>query len=798
MNRLATPVLTTLFCALAASALAAAEPRLRFEETADGGVYVAGRLMPDTRITATEMSSLAGGPVLRFVGTRRDASLVGEEALPGLSHDLRHATSSARARDLHHYAKLRVRDAWPGIDIVHREGGGALEHDFVVAPGADASRIRMTFRGASELGVLEAGTLVARGADGELRLKAPVAWQEGAAGREPVACAWRVRGGRATFALGEHDATRELIIDPEIAWSTYMGGPNNTIVTWLAANPDGSVLVQMSGSEIPTTPGAYSAYTTSPQAQAAIAKLSSDGTTILWASYVPAFNYKASMRLPDGSVLVAGDTTFAFPVVGGLRSVGGSDGYVAILAADGASLVASGYFGGSEADHIWAAARAPNGDYVFGGTTQGDAFQADVTLGSAGNDPAGSYDCLILRVSGDLATILRSVRIGTTGDDSVFGLAMMPDDGGVVACFDTYSPDFPTVNAFLPSPPAHDCPGPARDAVVARLTPELDELVFSTYLAGRCEDVAQDIIVDAAGEIVVAGRTSSIDFPVADAWQAALAAGDDLFLTRLSPTGDLVFSTFLGGAANDFATRLSLDDAGRVLVAGSTKSSGFPRMAARGLPDDAPADPAGHAVLVRFDIDGGVEFSTTLGGLSPISQRALMPYSVGDAVASRGDDLLVGGMTMMSDFPTTQGAAAESAPADPSGIGVRGSGFVTVISGTISNLSEVSPVGAGNPGAPLIIREQGPMLVLGWEETNGGPQDDLARIVIYVGTLRSLQAGRYDHAPAAPCGFLVPPAEIEMPPGDVYFLVGRAKDDESSLGRDSFGRERPHPRVPCP
>jgi len=777
---------------------AAAEPRLRFEETADAGVMLAGRLLPDTRITSVEVRSLGGGPALRLVGARRDAPIIGEAALPGVSHDLRHATSTARAADRHHFARLRVQDAWPGIDVVYREAGGLLEHDFIVAPGASARRIRVAFPGASGLSLGADGSLVAHGAEGSLTLHAPLAWQEGASGREPVACAWRLRGARATFAIGEHDAARELVIDPTIAWSTYVGGEREAQVTAVAPRPDGSVIALLDARDLPTTPGAMLAQ--DEGSVVALTCLSPDGSMMLWSTYVASHGAAALSVQADGAVLILGSGDDAsLPVIGGMPLSGELDAYLSVVSADGSRLLASGFAGGPGPDGCRSLARAPNGDIVVGCDTWVPGPPGATIIGAASE---GTH-LLVMRVSSDLSSLLQSTIIGGAEGNQPCSVAVSPIDGSIVVAMNAHVTDdgLPVQNAFQPTraPTGPACVGPTnQDGYLARLSPDGSQLIFGTYLGGGCADELAAVGVDAAGEIIATGRTFSDDFPTLGAPQAMRAGAGDCFVSRFSTGGELLASTYLGGDHTEKPQSLGFDEGGRVLVVGYTDSPGYPRVNASGLPPGAMDSGPVLAFVSRFDIDGSLEFSTTLGGMTSIRGAGgiiTSPWTVAGADGA----ILFGGHTNTADYPTTPGSLLDVVPyvdAPPGPMPVTG--FITSIAGTVSNLTEVSPVSSNPDVAPLTIREVGPMLVLGWEETTGNDLDDDAHVVVYAGTLSSLHAGRYDHAPTTPCSFLAPPATIELPEGDVYFLAARAKDDESSLGTDSFGRERPHPRSPCP
>ncbi|MCA9958288.1 MAG: SBBP repeat-containing protein, partial [Anaerolineales bacterium] len=126
------------------------------------------------------------------------------------------------------------------------------------------------------------------------------------------------------------------------------------------------------------------------------------------------------------------------------------------------------------------------------------------------------------------------------------------------------------------------------DAFITRLVRQGSgyQIGFSTYLGGSETEVGNAVGMNAAGQVFVAGYTSSSDFPVADAWQPTFGPGlcfgstsrncFDAFIVQFAPTGDMPFSTYWGSLFDDLAKGLALDNNGNVYVVGKTESPGFP------------------------------------------------------------------------------------------------------------------------------------------------------------------------------------------------------------------------------
>ena len=167
-------------------------------------------------------------------------------------------------------------------------------------------------------------------------------------------------------------------------------------------------------------------------------------------------------------------------------------------------------------------------------------------------------------------------------------------------------------------------------------------LTYATYLGGNDLDSGYAIAVDAAGNAYVTGSTWSSDFPTANALQPAKSSGPDAFIAKVDTTGTaLLYSTYFGGASDDWGNGIAVDEAGNAYVTGETWSSDFPRAnALRPVPGGIPnafvakLDPAGRALL----------YSTYLGGNSDDGANGIAVDSAGNAYVT--------GYTSSADFPT--------------------------------------------------------------------------------------------------------------------------------------------------
>jgi hypothetical protein len=243
-----------------------------------------------------------------------------------------------------------------------------------------------------------------------------------------------------------------------------------------------------------------------------------------------------------------------------------------------------------------------------------------------------------------------STYLGGSAYDSVFGVTM-DSSGNAYVTGDTASSDFPNVNPVQPYHGNHD-------AFVAKLNLTGSALVYSTYLGGNAYDRAVGIAVDGSGNAYLAGTTGSSDFPVtAGAFQTVCGCkqsnNSDAFVSKLTPTGSaLVYSTFLGGTANDYGSAIDLDSAGDAFIAGRTCSLDFPITPGSFQTTYGGAcspSAGGDAYVSELNTTGSaLVYSSYLGGSGIDAAYAVAVDASGSAY--------VAGNTNSTDFPVTSGA----------------------------------------------------------------------------------------------------------------------------------------------
>ncbi len=601
------------------------------------------------------------------------------------------------APDCGNFQRVVLKDVWPGVDIVWRGGtssvtapsvtanmnddnasdcrrqGGdrsaaqLVEFDFIVHPNADPNAIRIEVLGLTD-GVGAQGLAPLR-MDGEelllptslgvLHQALPEAFQIDENGSlAPVRAEFAVAGGNSFgVVLPEgFDKTKPLIVDP-LVYSTYLGGNAYDIAFVITSDGAGGVVVagETYGSDFPTTEGAYQTNFGGGGYDAFIARLSEDGSELLYNTYLGGTNYDAAFAItPDGAggVVVAGETLSQnFPTTEGAYQrdrAGNWDAFVVQLNSEGSALLYSTFLGGENADFAFGLTADDAGGVVVGGLTLVGDFP--ITDGACQiNYGGGHSDAFVARLSFEgngVEDLLYSTYLGGNDEEGErnWYLALTSDgEGGIIVAGLTYSDNFPTTEGAY----QRDYGG-GGDAFVTRLNAEGSEIIYSTLLGGNSRDHAYVVIPDRDGGVVVAGWTDG-NFPTTDgAYQRNFGGGDiDAFVTQLNSEGsEIIYSTYLGGNGDDNIVGLIPNGAGGVVVAGHT-SGDFPttegayqRNYGGGLYD---------VFIANLNEDGDeLLYSTYLGGNGGDYGSDLIPDGAGGVVVSCG--------TQSDNFPTTEGA----------------------------------------------------------------------------------------------------------------------------------------------
>jgi hypothetical protein len=307
----------------------------------------------------------------------------------------------------------------------------------------------------------------------------------------------------------------------------------------------------------------------------------------------------------DGAnnIYVVGYTSIAeLPNAGGYQTqlAGTTDAYVAKLNPAATAAIYTTYLG---------ARRATTLGLGIAVDSAGSAYVTGTSTGTAFPITPGAYQSTGSTFVTKLAPAGNALAYSTRLAMPVAAIAI--DSGGNTFMTGTTSVLTTTAGALQPTKIGATAP------YVAKLNPTGTGLSYATYLGGSATDQGKGIAVDAGGNAYVAGVARSSDFPTRNPLRPALSGLTDAFVAKLNPSGTaLVYSTYLGGSADERGFGVAVDAAGQATVVGWTQSADFPVTPGVFQPRIGYADNIiSNGFVTKLNSAGsGLVYSSYLGG----------------------------------------------------------------------------------------------------------------------------------------------------------------------------------------
>ncbi|MFT7588811.1 MAG: hypothetical protein ACI959_001023, partial [Limisphaerales bacterium] len=484
------------------------------------------------------------------------------------------------------YEDVRLQSLYPGIDLKAYSIGSTFKYDFIVAPGANVSLISWTYDGLDNVELTNGEIKLYTSVNSMAELK-PYAYQIIDGNKVEVECDFTLVNNTAGFEFPEgYNTEVELIIDPAtLIFGSYSGSFDDNWGYTATYDGDGNLYGGgiSFGSNYPLSTGAYQTTWAGGSGtwpcDISISKFSADGSTLIYSTFLGGsgndlphsmiatrddelwlYGTTGSADFPVSSN--AFDTTFeggtAVTVTDVIVFPNGTDMFVTKLSADGGSLIGSSYLGGTANDGL------------------------------------------------NLST-----STGYNYGDHARGEIIIDRNGNAFIASTTLSTDFPTTGSvFQPSSNGN------QDGIIAKINPDLTSLLFSTYIGGSQADAAYSMKLDYLGGLVVAGGTTSPDFPVTSgtyqtSYQGGIADG---WIARIDITGSSILaSSYMGTSDYDQIYFVEIDFDKDVYVTGQSTGS-FPVSTSTGV----YSNPGSSQFLAKMDLGlTAFEYSTVFGSGSP-------------------------------------------------------------------------------------------------------------------------------------------------------------------------------------
>jgi hypothetical protein len=666
----------------------------------------AGADAPDSSLVTRHLSLETEVLRLRLTGANPAPEVRGLDELPGKSNYFLGKDPKQWRTNVPNYAKVAYKNVYPGVDLVYYGNQGQLEYDFVVAPGADPKVITLEIEtGNSKLETRNSkiensqsrirnlkseiaanGDLVIATEGGEVRFHKPLVYQRGnpksqIPNRQFLDACYVLRWSNPkskienpkyeiAFEIAKYDASRPLIIDPVLSYSTFLGASDQDYGTGIAVDSSGNAYVAgftfstdfpvypLTNPLQPTSGGGYDVFVT---------KLNAAGTGLEYSTYLGGAGDEMGFGLAldsSGNAYVTGFTySDDFPVTQFAFQTSCSfdvyypcsDAFVTKLNSAGNGLSYSTFLGGSARDSGVGIALDSAGNAYVAGYTDSTDFPLAVAFQASNR---GGRDAFVTKLNTDGSAPVYSTYLGGGGDDSAYGIRVDSSDNAYVAGR-TASSNFPTAS------PLQAALRGLSDAFVTKFNATGSSLVYSTYLGGSSDDQASGIAVDSSGSAYLTGDTGSPDFPTTPGAFDTSCGTDgncnggvaDAFVTKLNAAGSaLVYATYLGSTGGEWGSGITVDASGNAYVVGGTNSADFPVTAGAfqttfggGTCGGGVPGPCADAFMTKLNATGSaLIYSTYLG-----SNNADNAAAIG-VDASR--HAYIAGYTYSSSFPTTTGA----------------------------------------------------------------------------------------------------------------------------------------------
>ncbi len=566
---------------------------------------------------------------MKLVAANAHAKTEGLDQLPGKSNYLIGKNPRNWRTNVSLFERVYYHEIYKGVDLVYYGNQRQLENDFVVAAGADPNVITLAFNGAKKIATDNEGNLLLETGGGEVQLRKPVIYQVSERGRQEIAGKYVLKSsGEVGFEVGTYDHARQLVIDPVLIYSSYLGGNGTEAGNAIVVDDAGNAYI--TGATTSTTfPLASPIDATLGGTQDAfVVKINPTGTALVYSTYLGGSNTDTgidiSVDLLHDAYVTGRTASSDFPVMNAFDSTysGGTveDAFVVRINAAGSALVYSTYLSGNFGARgcgIWAN-NSQGLAYVTGTTSVN--FPVTSSAFEATNFNSGFLTKLCTNCSG-ASSLVYSTFLAHTGTAS--GQAVTADVAGdayITGNVSSNATSFATAGAFQTT-----FGGGSADAFVERFdTTASGEAgrVYATYLGGSGKDIGgadgslnpgKAIGIDSSGYVYITGATNSTNFPVVSASQPNNGGQNDAFLAKFSRFGSqLLYSTYIGGPGDDFGKSVAVSTVGGVYVTG-VAGPNFPTINSLLTPNP------GIGFVTKFNPSGlgvAVVYSTILSGVT--------------------------------------------------------------------------------------------------------------------------------------------------------------------------------------
>jgi gliding motility-associated-like protein len=478
---------------------------------------------------------------MTFAGASDAVTILPDKPAPGYDNFFIGNDPSKWTKECKIYQGVTYKDIYPNIDVRYYTDEGQLKYEIIVHPGGNVDQIAMQYEGASGLEIRK-GQLIVKTSVGDVKELAPVTFQFDERGRTAVKSRFSIRDGNTVrFKVAEYDTRATLIIDPTLVFCTFTGSKVSNWGFTATPGPGGAFFAGgiVFGASFPWNTGVLQPRYGGGQFDVGIMKLNTTGSAKVYATYLGGGDSESPHSMISdayGNLVVLGrsySTDFPYKTKEG--SGGAADMFVALLDASGSTLTGCMRIGGSGNDCV-----------NMGDQLRSRNEKADSLVRNYGDD---SRSEVVLDASNNILIAASTQSSSPGGLFPIRGSVFQPNYGGG-----------------------------GQDAVVVKIDPLCNHIIWSSFLGGSGNDAAFVLKANPLnGDIYVAGATTSKNLPgnKAGVMQAAYGGGlCDGFVSVISSDGQQQKrSSYFGTGAADAIYGIQFDRNGFPYIMGTTNGA---------------------------------------------------------------------------------------------------------------------------------------------------------------------------------------------------------------------------------
>ncbi len=520
------------------------------------------------------------------------------------------------AKNVRGYKEVTLYDLYNGIDLRLIQDDEVTKYEYVVSPNFSPSQISLEIVGAEKIIIGNSGELIINTPLGNIQENKPYVFQQINNKKQEVSCEFVVVDNLVTYKIGAYNTNYELIIDPVLVFATYSGSLTDNFGMTATYGHDGSAYSggTIFGNSYPTPDkGVYnpnsnftfsSNYSQAVASDIFISKYSPDGTKMIWTNFIGGGNDFNGAETVHSLICDKEDNLYAFGATSSLNFPTTQNAFQ------------TSHNGGSEFNTTFNGAYFGNNgvDIIsFQFNSDGTKLNASSYFGGNGNDGINSN---IFGVSNSYNEFIYYDSLTGNYGDQFRGEIMLDSQKNVYIASSTRSTNFPLQFPILNSIKGQ------QDGIILKLSNDLSNLLFSTYIGGSNNDALYSIKIDSLNNIIFCGGSSSSNFPTTNlAYQKNYGGGKaDGIIGKINQNKlQLEASTFIGLNDFDQCYFVEIDDNNDIYFIGHSVGGKWPVI------NSSYKIPNSTQIIVKMDSSLSMIKQSTIYGSGDPNKKDISP-----------------------------------------------------------------------------------------------------------------------------------------------------------------------------